>query len=516
MDTLDSRIHHWRASDRRLTLLCSVVIAVVLLFTYLPLFFAQYGFGDDFVLFTSRGNLERAFLADGRTVFALAQYLVHRNIQSIAQLGGIRLLTGIGVAIVAVCFYRLLRPLRFGHLERTAIAIALGTLPCMQTYVAQAMTWLSPYAALCSIAAATLTRDAFRGSATTRWPNRMRLLAAAALMLLCSATYQPMLAWYWSVVFLLLLDRRFTVSAMYRRRMTKVILLGCGYFLLCYLAFKLAFLVIDVPIKARSELTRAPLYKLYWFLRIQLPQAMNFWRLMEVPNRITSLAIAGLAILVVLGGYVLACRRLCERPGFIQRMAAKTIVVWTALLLCVFLWTHLHWLVIEGVPQSYRIIAPLGGTSLLLLVWSIRQWTLLIPCRERRITLCRGIFVSLAMLGAFSASLYNHKYWIGPHENAYRFLLHTVRTEVTPATQQIHIIRQGQHDGLVPHSYIECFGRPAFERSWAIADLVKSALSDSGIPHSVDRITSSAGDEPIPQQSNVLVIDTRQIVTYRM
>lgn len=56
------------------------------------------------------------------------------------------------------------------------------------------------------------------------------------------------------------------------------------------------------------------------------------------------------------------------------------------------------------------------------------------------------------------------KYWIAPQTTAYRFLLAQIRGGLPSGAEEVHVIRQGHEDGLVPEYLIESFRRPSSER----------------------------------------------------
>ncbi len=98
---------------------------------------------------------------------------------------------------------------------------------------------------------------------------------------------------------------------------------------------------------------------------------------------------------------------------------------------------------------------------------------------------------------------------------AYRVLLHELRQNVAPSTTHLHIIRQETDEGLTNQIYIECFARPAFERSWAITDMVRLGLRDLGLDATDMEITNGSNDEPVPVGIGTVVLDMRTITTYR-
>ncbi len=497
-----------------------LLVAAVLLLTYAPLAQAQYGFGDDFILLLSDEPLEYAYLKDGRPVFALAQLLVHRPIQRLDQFGYLRFATSVAITAIAFFFFRQVRRLGGTRVEHAALAIALGTLPCLHTYVAQANFWLAPLAGLTVLWAAALT---FRASEHVHAPQQVaspRFVPPLLLMLIAAAAYQPMLSWYWTMVVIYLLDRRYLSSAAYRKRVYYQIAVGLAFFVVCFIAFKLYFVLFQSNAKPRTQLTGQPFEKLYWFARIQLPLALNFWHLMDSSKRLLTLGIAAISLALMLTGYIVSCLRYrsrLRRPAWKDaRKRRGVLVTRTILIAIVLLLTHVHWLAIAISPQSYRIIASLGVATLLLLYWSLRQLSALIPNRRVAVRLRQACLAAVAFATVFSCQHYSDKYWIAPHRTAYGYMLLTIRDGMGDDIKRIHLVRQGTHDGYVSEWFIESFGRPATERPWTIDAMVQSALRDSGVRHHVETITHGAGSDPIPDDSGTLVIDMRKMVLFRL
>jgi hypothetical protein len=336
------------------------------------------------------------------------------------------------------------------------------------------------------------------------------------LMLIGSATYQPMVSWYWAMVMVYLLDRRYLTSPDYRKRVHTTIALGLAYLVLCFIAFKLYFVIFETRVKERTELTRDPIGKLYWFLRIQLPLALNYWHLMDSSKRILTLGIASTSLLVIIAGYFQSCYRYLHTDNIDGNSKYKPVVQRTLLIAAIVLLSHVHWLVIDFSPQSYRVIASLGVTAFILLYWSLRQLFCWIPDVHRRVFLRRLLLALSAFLCVLTCQHYSEKYWIAPHSTAYRYMLLTLREGMHQDVAHIHVIRQGPQESYVTEWFIECFGRPTSERVWSIEEMVKSALRDSGVPHHPESITHGLGGDPVTTNPGTLVIDMRKLKLFRI
>jgi hypothetical protein len=499
----------------RSEMLLSLLLVVILFLAYAPLVRATYGFGDDFVLMLADVD-PNVYLREGRFGYALGDYLIHRNIHHVHQLGYIRLCSVAVIGTIAVIFFHQFRNWGGSRPEHFAAAIAMGTLPCLHTYACQSCLMLGICASIPVLVAAIKTFNATDQSKCDKCGFTAKYLPPFILMLLAATTYQPTLSFYWSIVTIHILDRRFLTSVDYRRRIIKTTVMGIIYLVICFLALKLYISLFDWKTELRSKLTSEPLDKLYWFLRVQLPQALNAWHLFAHSQRFLTLAIASLSLLVIAFGYFISCSRYLHGKAGKSKRGKSIIFQQVALLALIVLLSHAHWLVIDISPQSYRIIAPLGTVVFVLLYWSYRQITCLVVNARRRLFWRRAVLACATIATFFTCQHYSEKYWILPHSTGYGYLLMTLRTELTADTERIHIIRQGQQDNFVSEFFIECFGRPTTEREWMITKLVEAALRDAGVPHAIRGISHGARDEVPPTDPKTLVIDMRRLGLFRV
>jgi len=490
-----------------------LLIAAGIAIAYAPLLMARYGFGDDFILLLSdQPDLASAYLIDGRPLFALSQLLVHDPIESLWQLSLLRGLACVATIGCAIFFFEATRPLGGTESQRACLAVCLGLLPSLHTYVAQANFWLATFAALLTLAAMALMVRCTRPQPMAPGFRLSTWAFAQVLMLVTGAIYQPMLSWYWVGVFVMLLDPRFLTEDLFRKQVYRVIVLGLLSFVLCFLAFKFYFVLFDSGMKERTQLTQNPLEKIYWYARIQLPLALNYWHLVGVSTRTIPLAIAAASAMVILSGYLVECRRMIRRT----RQSIKWVLaVRAGLLLGVGMLTHTHWLVIADCPQSYRVIAPLGVTVFIAICWSVGQWLETISGEVRGQRIRGWLAAGLLFVVVIVCQLYSVKYWILPHETAFRYLTASIRWKVTPQTERLHLIRQSRDDGFVKEMFIESHGSPVTEREWMVREFAAYALRESGVPHDIQRITHSGADAELPVGDNTVIIDMRDLVQFR-
>ena len=502
-----------------------LVISAVLLLAYGPMVRADYGFGDDYNLLPHQEPLGYLHLMDGRLVLAVAQDYVHRPISHISQYGYLRFVGSLGVCAIAILLYQQSKVLFESCYQRIGLAIAIGLLPCLQTYVGQAILWLAIYTGFLAMWACARTF-----AATSQSQGGLTALFKAyapplLVMVLASAMYQPLISMYWVMAFIYLLDDRFLLSASYRKRIGIVLVTGVLYFVACLVVYKLSFLLHDQIPKSREQFTHDPLYKIYWFLRIQVPLAFNFWHLMDLSKRYANLVLPLLSFLTIVSGYILSIRQLSRSPyssqlsscdGAVTHPSKWVIAAHVILLVGVFSLTHIHWLILAIVPQSYRIIAPLGITAFILVFWSLDRWfrfTMPEPHRTRFQKSVVSVFVVIAF---WYCQHHIEAYWINPQGIGYRYMLMTLRDQADARTNHVHVIQQTEQEGLVSEVFVELFGRPASERAWTIDSMTRAAIRDSGIPNQIEKVSFGTSEVAAPEGDSVLVLDMRKLKLMRL
>ncbi len=75
--------------DQRYT--CPMIVFVVVLLTFGPLYRADYAITDDYAYLVTGSETGETYLADGRPLYFLAQTLIHNHIGSFYKLRFLRL-----------------------------------------------------------------------------------------------------------------------------------------------------------------------------------------------------------------------------------------------------------------------------------------------------------------------------------------------------------------------------------------------------------------------------------------
>ncbi len=501
------------AQDKRVPPL----IILVLAFVYAPCISAVYGFSDDFkVFFTGSEGIIRWTYANGRPLLAMIREMTLDEIDCVSSLGWMRAISIVGVIGLSLTFYHIIRQIA-GPKESLAFCIALATLPSIQIFGAWALCMHMPYAAIAASWSAVFVVRATEVFPESRFKAATRWLIALVLILVTSSLYQPSVMWYWTAALIFIIDNRFLSEASHRRKVLWLVGSGLFFLFACFLVQKLFFAVSSIEPAARVTLASNPLFKLYWFARIQAPLALNLWHLMDSSNKLLSLGPACISLGIICSGYVLNCRRFLQvaqgHPD--RRHRLRILTLRTSLIVLVVGLTHTHWLVIEESPQSYRVIAALAAAVWALLFWSLIEIIDAGFSGKSRFVIRRGSLAWIAIIALFTCQWSLQRYWIIPYGTAYRYVVYSLRANLTENITHVHVVRQGRGDGIVKEQLIDNFSIPMAHHPWMVEGMVIAALKDSGRKPKSMTITHSDPSEPAPLEEGTLVIDMRDMVLWR-
>ena len=125
----------------------------------------------------------------------------------------------------------------------------------------------------------------------------------------------------------------------------------------------------------------------------------------------------------------------------------------------------------------------------------------------------------------FQAKFEDHKYLTNNHDlgfvfndsygTAYRFVVYSLRANLTENTRHVHVVRQGRGDGIVKEQLIDNFSIPMAHHPWMVEGMVIAALKESERNPKSMTITHSDPSEPVPEDEDTLVIDMRDMVLLR-
>lgn len=286
----------------------SMLVALVMM-TYSVVLTSRYGLLDDYGFLyngiTKSNETFHLLVSAGRPINAWLFDVGFAAAGSIENLAVLRLVTLLGISLLACSLYLFSR--RHGLPKAASAAIAAGVvlLPSFQVYAAWAQHFTTPFAGVLSVAAAYLLSPVRTGDSSCS----LRSVIFASLLLTAGVlTYQPTAMFFCTALLIAVLSSPQPVRHWSWNRLLTV---GISFGLasgLGYIALKVGqgFFAKD---SARYGLLTDPLDKLNWFLQEPLLNAASLY---SIPGNRT---LAGVVALFTFAGFALYGVRKGARPG---------------------------------------------------------------------------------------------------------------------------------------------------------------------------------------------------------
>jgi hypothetical protein len=266
----------------------------VLLLVYAQVYFATFGFLDDFALLER--SLQDGFIwwppdtGLGRPIHALIVGIVFGPIDYVEGLKYVRILTVIGICLCAIAAYLWMSRKRLPRAAAASVAVAIFVAPTFQIYSGWATTFAFPFALLAASVAGLVASRALPGP--TLRLNILRAAVGLALALTAMLTYQPA---GMAVVVVVIADLLFDLPDV--RVVVRRLVVPTFVFIIAGIT---SFVILRSGQQAGPE-TRGDLAtdvgaKLDWFVSEALVNAVDVW---DVRGSATTTRIV---LVVILGG----------------------------------------------------------------------------------------------------------------------------------------------------------------------------------------------------------------------
>ena len=172
---------------------CVIIAAFLMVFLacYSSTLIADYGFSDDYydIVPGHQEAVAKKKILEGRPIYGLLYGTLFSGGMSIEDLRWIRLLTIVGISLLAFGVYRVLVRTQWSRFQSFCVSVVLCTTLPFQIFAAWATCFAFPIAALISLYAFVLADEACRKYPR---PKRMWLTTGAVLLQFGAlATYQP-------------------------------------------------------------------------------------------------------------------------------------------------------------------------------------------------------------------------------------------------------------------------------------------------------------------------------------
>jgi hypothetical protein len=435
----------------------------VFLFTYSSCFTCSYAFLDDYKIFeealTGKKNFFNLMLISGRPMYALLNYIALLPLQKIGDMRLLRLISVIGIAILAWLVYRILTrcglPRRFAFL----LGIFIGFLPPFQVYASWSIACYFPYAAILSGMAFWMAE----GSFLTERLNLWQIGAAIFLLFLAMTIYQPAAMFFWVFVAI--------ISLVPSERPLKEVLSHLAvFFIIGFIAaffgyvvvllFNKILLVPQSEMYFRARLVNDLSVKASWFFSEVLLNAANLVKLVPSP-----------LIAVMVGLFTLTGLGLQFRSNY------KTLLAKLGIACLIVPLAYLPNLVIAENFASYRTQTAL--TSLLSFYFFFaclgfsQLWR-----KHGKTVLTAGLALVILFTGVMAAYQVNLEFVI-PQSVELAYIKSRLQPEALAQARSIYFIAPHWSDSIAPVIRYDEFGLISSFAEWVPLSLTRLILRET-------------------------------------
>ncbi|MCC7276007.1 MAG: glucosyltransferase domain-containing protein [Alphaproteobacteria bacterium] len=447
------------AGAHRATLWTAAILAAaaaVLFALHRPLAGGCYGFVDDYVLVEGGRVFPDwplwAWVArDGRPLYGLILNLALQPVGGVCDLALVRLLNLGLEAAIAAQLYALAARSGWPRGAAAAAAAMLVALPGFAVATAWA-TLIGPLVAIVlALAAASLATTAAGGR-----PGLLRLAAAACLLALALAIYQPGAMAFVPGVAIALVRRPATRETLRDGLLPAALVLVAVVAAYAVFFLLLPHLVPEVGPSRRTALTRDPWAKLLWFIGVPLRQAQNLFNLQPVPR--FGYAVAGL---IVLGAFL--------RQGSVRPTMAALAVQGGAVALA-----FLPNLVVAESWPSFRASLPMAMTIAVLVAAALVAVGERIGGRWG--AGMAGLLVAMpAVWGLLAMSAAADRGIVRLQREEWAQLVGAVRPLPAAGGRLVALLPAGSVPACARWQRFDEFGLPSTARPWAAAAMLRHA-----------------------------------------
>ena len=455
-------------------------IAVTVFGMFLSALIVPYAFSDDYpiLLIADRLGTSPEFgrsiidtvSSNGRPFAGLLDDLVFSAAGTINNLRFVRLVSVVGIVVLALLLHWALVRSRVKPALAAVIVVLVCSTPAFQVYGAWAVLFTVPYAAILAGVASF-----FVVAATDAGGSLVadRLAGAIAALLAALLIYQPAAMFFWVFLAAALVgtagDWRQALRLARRHLAVAAIALA-----LDFLVVKLILWLVagDVPRVGRTALTHDPIEKVRWFFRDPLYQSLNLFQLTRSPWLVvivTTVTVVGMSLLL---------RREAMRPLVFAGKAVALIPH-----------SFLSSLAAAENSPTYRVLVAhssmialylcLGGLGIWL---TARDWLRpRVSAEALRAGERLAVAVGLAFVatGAFIAAKNVTTLFVVPQRTELGMLRSQVAALPT-GVRRVAFVQTGTDQGMVRFVTVDEFGIPSTSRDWTPEPALLLVLREEG------------------------------------
>lgn len=470
--------------------------------TYWNTTFHHFGFRDDYSNLNEAheqpGKIIHFIASHGRPVYGFLLEYSFGWIDSIRELEWLRFAGAIGLGLIAVFLFGLLRR-RGWSLAAAAFTAAMASLvPAAQVIASWATAWPYTVAALFSLAGFALADNAH-----ACWPG-FRRSGAVLLMTLAALVYQPTGLFYCVGIATALPSRRGRSWSENLRWVSVHLGIVFAGLVVAFLIVKALYLAEVFEASARIMFEHDPFGKLWWFIQGSLPNALSIFVLNDDDGstRAAFTASVGLTAALLAAGLGAEGWR---RGG---RMAA----FWLMLLVLLPLAAYSVNLVVADRYASYRTTFALTGV---LLVFVTLSWINLCGLVKRGGRWIEGAGYVVALALAVHAARFHAFALIAAPQGAELQIIQDTAKHVVLQDRpvRLYFVQPTLADSPAVIAYHDEFGSLSTNNDWMPQKIFDVLMRERfpALPDRERRYEMQTGHAPLSQQSFDFVIDMRRL-----
>ena len=453
--------------------LCALLFALPWA-TYGSAIFRRYGLRDDYAILREAleepGKIIRVCSTYGRPLYGALLELSLRGADEIGELSELRVLSVLGLSLLAVAFFRLLVREGWTHAPAFLLAAFLPLTPSAQVLASWGICWPQAVAMLLGVAAFAL---APRGLPGEERVTRRRVFALLGIVS-ATLTYQVSGLFYAVLVAAALVVRRDSLADTGRWLTRHLVLLGAGLGT-AFALTRLLNLLGLTTISPRVRIETNWLDKAGWMLTHLVPNALALGALNQTPGSPppSYLVMVALTLLLLVAGITVEGRRagLAGSGRWVLGLVLLSAVT-----------SSVSFLAAERWP-TYRTLYALTGVCGVFFAASLVNLGGCLPGRGPRAAM--GVLTGFVALSALLAHRQALELFAEPQGRELALMEEGARQLVPSAHPRVFVVTAPTQGTFAPRRYLDEFGSVSVDAEWVAREMWKAVLRER-FPHERD------------------------------
>ena len=450
---------------------------LVFLLSYSPVFFVSFAASDDYgaVATSIRGKSAIASGLLSHVSWSEISFLLVKDISGLVYL---RIVSVVGIALLAWCLHRTLMLVGWSWLESFVTSIIAFTMPPFQVYASWAVTAFYPFAAILSAAAVLLLERMFSAAAESRWHRHGYAIGSILLMVVALSIYQPAAMFFWVFAAVML----FRPGAPLRSVVSRF----CWYNVITFVSL-ISWFLLSSSFKMADDAW----IKIEWFLQEPLTNALN----LSMLSSQAWLAVT-IGILLIVG--LLFYLKGSNRERFTQLLIAISILPLS----------YLPNLIIAESWSSYRTLSALTSIIVVYAFFSLSRYMQFL---RRVMDVPPIVGVIAAFICCLWAANNVRAYFARPLSIELQWMRSQIDTKDLSTARSIYVIPSSWQDSIAPAVRYDEFGFPFSTQRYALEPAVYLLLREvrpekAGLPIEIAPVDGS-----IKPPFDALLVDMRRL-----